>query len=227
MTTLTFNDSSCHPATADNYSVTTTCCAVFDHPVSDVLVTTGTGVVTVRSRIAGLVHRVKAGMNRVVQFAKSGTRIVTRWIGQRAKQQNSSVIRRTRTLGTKLTAVIKSHVTPLGTRMKDRTRRVVQMARIRITLFLVAMRFHGIAARNKAARLWSQYKPALVQAGRIAMVAAVLYLFANAVLLTSCVIVAALGVHGYDRSMALLTQHACKRHRTGTLPVPALTAANC
>jgi len=101
------------------------------------------------------------------------------------------------------------------------------MARIRITLFLTVVLFHGIAARNKATRLWSRHKPALVQAGRIAMVATVLYLFANAVLLTSCVIVAALGVHGYDRGMALLTQHVCKGHMTGTSPVPALTAANC
>jgi len=216
MTTLTFDDSSCHSVTADNYSVTTTCCAVFDHPVSDVLVTTGTGAVTVRSRIAGLVRR-------AVQFAKAGTRIAARWLGQQAN--SGIIIRRARTLGTRLTAAIKNHITPIGTRMKDRTRRIVQMARIRITLFLAVVLFHGIAARNKAARLWTQYKPVLVQAGRIVMVASVLYLFANAVLLTSCVIVAALGVHGYDRSMALLTQHASKRHRTGT--PPALTAANC
>jgi len=170
MTTLTIDAPSCRPVTADNYSVTTTCCAVYDHPISDVLVTTGTGVVTVRNRITGLFCLAKAGVNRAVQSAQAGTRTAIRWIRQQAKQWNSDTTHRVRTLGTKLTAMITSHVMPHGTRMKDRARMVFQMARIRISLFLATMRFHGIAVRTQAALFWSRYKPALVQAGRIAPV---------------------------------------------------------
>jgi len=59
---------------------------------------------------------------------------------------------------------------------------------------------------------WFQYKPVCIQVLKIVGVAAVLYVFANAVLLSSCLIVATLGVHAYDQArLNLATQPARKR----------------
>ncbi len=68
------------------------------------------------------------------------------------------------------------------------------------------------SAEAQAIETWCKYKPVAVQVGKIIMVAAVLYVFASAVLISSCLIVATLGVHAYDQArLNLATRPARKR----------------
>lgn len=68
-------------------------------------------------------------------------------------------------------------------------------------------------------KTWLQVKPALRQVLRIGIFAMILYIFANAAVLASCVLVATLGVAAYDRAHAsLLSQSSQSKKNPKKLP---------
>ena len=193
MTTLTFDTSLANNQTALLHSTVTTCCAVYDVPVSDVFVTTQTGAVTIKARLTTFVHQCAARVKAAIQMTT-----------QQVKDKAGKFWHRCHTAISRTVQLANRKMKPLTHSIQTRSKRmsrIIQFHSRRIQK-MASSRFQTI--RKQMAQTWIQSRPVFRKAGRIILVACVLYLLAHATLTVACVVIATLGVTGYDKGKTLI-----------------------
>ena len=194
MTTLTFDTSLANNQTTLLHSTVTTCCAVYDVPVSDVLVTTQTGAVTIKARLTTFVRQCATRVKTAVQMT---TQQVKSKVGKIWYRCHTTISRTVRLANRKMKTLTHS--------IQTRSKRMYQV-----------VRFHGRriqkttlnsfqTTRKQMTQTWIQSRPLFRKTGRIVLVASVLYLLAHATLAVACLVIATFGVMGYDKGKTLIT----------------------
>lgn len=209
-------------------------------PISDYVVTTQHGTVSVVHKVVEIARKAVVAVKSVAR--KAGTKIRSGWNWFKSKAQSAvatvkSGLRRAWSFTTSKAAaatiavllgatVVKNYIRNKWNRTRTFCRNLYASAKVKGYALYIAVRTRCLSAGywcgRKAVQLavwtktqwnafclfmqrgWIVAKPWCVRTGKVALVAAALYLIVTAGLLVCCVIVAALGVHLFERMQKIV-----------------------
>ena len=209
------------------------CCVGNNEPGSSIVITKENGKTTIARRVGETVTQavtfVKAAVKKTV--AKTGSMLRSAWNWAIARLKSVCKFVKTTTVKTMtyvsckaaqllLAGLIAFYMAKLAVRNTYRKTKAALVAGYRWCKTKTMQSVAWTVCQWKALKAWSiatwiQAKPYAKQAGRIAAVTAVLYVFATATVLVTCLAVAVLGLSAYDRACESLV-NTTNRKSTST-----------
>ena len=239
---LTLDTASVPFNTTNLCSFTTDCGCQYQTPISDYVVTPRYGVVSVIHRVIDIAQDALAAVKSAA--CSVGRKIKSAWnwgrtkVAQNFRCVKNGVRNMGRYVASKAAAgmialktggiLVKAYVGHQWNQAKTKTIHLYVSAKAKIVTtairFALWMAMRWNALRRSAYRVWILGLPYGIKIGRIAVVAAALYLIATAGLLACCVIVAALGVQTFDHLQKIgiiPRQHETLERKQKSFSLPA------